>query len=130
MQEELVTHKTALLSREIGFNIPTVNYYISHDTSRPRGESLLDWNTYYTNKDRISAPTQSLLQKWLRENHNIEIIIKPWTGDIKGSKTYAADVTIMFTRTYIKLPRVDTYEKALEGGLLEALKLIKDEKNR
>lgn len=75
-------------------------------------------------QDVISAPSQSLLQKWLRDVHGIDIMVKTWTGDIKGEKTYASDVYLFGTIIYIKLERVKTYEEALEKGLFEAIKLI------
>ncbi len=61
------------------------------------------------------------LQKWLRDTHNIDIIIKPWTGDNIGEKNYAADIYLFGTRTYKKLKREKTYELALEEGLFQAL---------
>jgi len=68
------------------------------------------------------APTQSLLQKWLREKYNILLTVLPW-------KDHGADVNDKYTfrpmivkiKTWEEFP---TYEKALEKGLQEALKLI------
>lgn len=72
---------------------------------------------HYSN---YAAPNQSLLQKWLREVHEIHITItsisqESWQchitriGECLG-KNYTEDLY--------------TYEEALEEGLLEALKLI------
>ena len=78
-----------------------------------------------------SAPTQSLLQKYLREVYDIHITISRWfecsedPERLIGFITYlggeGADeinkklVTIVF----------ETYEEALEKGLIEGLKIAK-----
>jgi len=80
-----------------------------------------------------SAPTQSLLQKWLREVHNWNIIVFNDDGDIEfGNLRYnfeLRNVTISFKKRNIKnivgTYEFKTYEEALEKGLQEALKLIK-----
>jgi hypothetical protein len=69
-------------------------------------------------------PTQALLQKWLREEHNIHIMIFP-SLDLTE---YYVDVISKEDRTFIDTPH-NTYEEALEQGLVEALELInKNEK--
>lgn len=70
-----------------------------------------------------SAPTQSLLQKWLREVHNIDVWAVPFIND----KTYTfvifkSKLDIMESQGVLEF---NTYEEALEVGLQEALKLIK-----
>jgi len=73
-----------------------------------------------------TAPTQSLLQKWLREEHDIHIIV------ISNSKNqYFVDYRFSNQRVdndydLILLSGVvyNTYEEALEKGLFEALKLM------
>lgn len=63
----------------------------------------------------ILAPTQSLLQKWLREVHNIEFI-----PPLKfGQDEYACQIVRTDKKKTFK-----TYEEALEIGLQEALNLI------
>ena len=105
MTDQLISFETAKLAKEKGF------LELTHKIT-------------WVDNERYCIPTQSLLQKWLREKHNIDIIIKPYTGDIKGTKTYATDITIFGSNKYIKLSRYDTYEQALEAALFEALKLI------
>ena len=69
-----------------------------------------------------SAPTQSLLQKWLREKYGLHIQILEYNKD--GS------LIIEILRDKIEIFRKMTnfnlveYEQALEKGLYEALKLI------
>jgi len=71
--------------------------------------------------ETYSAPTQSLLQKWLREEHNISISIE--TSYQGGSFLYE----IYIWKEYKDIPIVRCYRKyehALERGLKEALKLL------
>ena len=71
----------------------------------------------------IDAPTQSLLQKWLREDYAIHIEIIPNEKDPKNLW-----VTIVYPLYFMKEPSNEgtfkTYELALENGLIEGLKLI------
>ena len=68
-----------------------------------------------------NLPTQSLVQKWLREVHNIHISVicsvlrdKYWS-EIYGQNTTAMESVLEYS----------TYEEALENALQESLKLIK-----
>jgi len=71
-------------------------------------------------QDVVSAPTQSLLQKWLREKHNIHIVIWAHYGwRIKIEKGLRQPNLLFESDNF------ETYEKALEIGLQEALLLIK-----
>lgn len=117
MKDTLVTFEIAILAKEKGFKELCSLSYLK--------EKLVLFGSNNQFENYISVPTQSLLQKWLREEHDIDIIIKPWTGTNKGEKMYAADILIFGTSTYIKLMRQNKYEEALERGLYEALKLIK-----
>ena len=76
----------------------------------------------------IVAPFQSILQTWLRELNSIEIVIHPKIHHILG-KMYTFDVFFSDQVEHISYNGVNTlytsHEKALEVGLLEALKLIK-----
>jgi len=75
--------------------------------------------------DLVYKPTQSLLQKWIRDIHNIHIIIEilansSWTYTLsKTNKRQVAEVDTDFTWTYHK-----SYELALESGITEALNYI------
>jgi hypothetical protein len=59
-------------------------------------------------------------QKWLREEHDIDIIIR------KFATGYYSEIYINI-KIYYEPKLSKTYEKALEVGLLETLKLIPDE---
>lgn len=137
MKDELVTFETGKLAREKGFKEECFYYYSdngniqepylengsSSDTDfRVDLTDLLEiHNTPYLS--RYSAPTQSSLQKWLREEHNIDITIC-----LTGALDYGYYIHI--NRNYTndgehRSANWHKYEEALEAGLFEALNLIK-----
>ena len=68
------------------------------------------------------APTQSLLQKWLRDNFNIHIEII-MVDTLTCTYAYHISSTGNGIRPDSKL--YESYEECLEDGLLESLELIK-----
>jgi len=106
MKEAVVSFTTAKLAKEKGFNIRTVT--------------------------NLRKPTQSLLQKWLREEHNIHVSAFPVFSNrffptirkFYKDKEYDTFLGSPYPPKYSK----NTYEEALECGLQEALKLIEYDK--
>lgn len=114
--------KTFIDDCEIGYRDKALNYFkediIRTDDNTDEG--------YY-----ILAPTQSLLQKWLREVHNVLVLVG-WDLDLDNPKDkpkfkYFSEYQIPGTQDgwYDENGQHNTYEEALEIGLQEALKLIK-----
>lgn len=86
MQEYLISFETAKLAKEKGFNIEVKTYFdFKKFGIKPveffgklNANDLTKWDDdlrQNTSANYISAPTQSLLQKWLREKHKIILII-------------------------------------------------------
>ena len=128
MKKELITFETARLAKEKGFDWGVRHYYGSpmnphicyakDDYGIPRDYNSKDKGnpSYY-----ISAPTQSLLQRWLREVHNIHIRVEynnPFYIGCFLIPDYKARYNLA-SRTS------ETYEDALEKALIKALKEIK-----
>lgn len=122
MEEQKVNFDTAKLAKEKGFNIRTEWYWqvnekinlISHRNGVP---------SYYADGcATVYQPTQSLLQKWLREVHNVNI----WVNPFKNNEDEKAYNWLSDEPIYSKENEYgyETYEDALEIGLQEALKLI------
>ena len=130
MKEQLIDFETAKLAKEKGFDIislPPYNRlgdidkvsqsYISDDFAK--GATFELWY----------APTQSLLQKWLRDVHQIVIDNK---HDIKGGEIkYFFDV-LRKENKFLDLKDISllsnsfiSHEEGLEVTLFESLKLIK-----
>lgn len=141
MNEQLISFETAKLAKDKGFQELVSNCYhnkklfgsyamMSEDDSAfidiMDGNELENHNhiDFIDFEDRFSAPTQSLLQKWLREKHHLIIIV---------AYQYEHDSTPYSYWIYKELQSLpinqwvndlNTYEEALELGLQEALKLI------
>lgn len=123
MTDTLISFTTAKLAKEKGFNDNTQWCYSLLENGCSEG--IL--NHVHMG---APAPTQSLLQKWLRENYNVNTAIMPWNtkkwwwqledislyDNLKGCLIQAESNT---NKQY------NTYEEALEDALIEALKLIK-----
>ena len=135
MEEQLISFETAKLAKKKGFNEPTIEYLcMSEDSDIPYqidddfGECKWNEDNFTTRDlkvdwevdDVFAVPTQSLLQKWLREVYNIHIAILPKILPSNEIKYYCFKGKIKkdFKDLY------NTYEEALEKSLQEALKLI------
>ena len=139
MTEELISFETAKLAKEKSFDEKVYREYDKSGYLRctsktadvvlgPYDESLK--STEYP------APTQSLLQRWLREVHNIEVLISRIPPEAALADKNKGKNILKNYNCYIwnlnSNPRIanngtflDIYEEALEIGLQEALKLIK-----
>lgn len=132
MEDTRVTFETAKLAKEKGFfqetnrlEIPYYNY---------KGEfkgDVSDWKIrkYIRGENTsdiefVSAPTQSLLAKWLREEHNIDVWVTPYLDDKKREYNYMIVNRNIDVYDLISGDEYNTYEQAYEIGLQEALKLI------
>lgn len=147
LKDQLVTFETAKLAAEKGFNEECIEIYSSEgilqellnvdenkmykyiergDFEKAR-ELITGVNSDLTEIGRkgncapyVTAPTQALLQRWLRDIHGIHIQIP---------LQYAEDYYpwIFFKSASMDYRQIfhGTYEEALEKGLQEALNLIK-----
>jgi hypothetical protein len=122
MKEQLISFETAKLAKEKGF---ALNSYSGFVFDKKGIELNL---AFYDMEDKYARPTQSLLQKWLRDIHNIQINIENYHS-IKEEKPYNVYIEYMINEhwTYKDFDEkndYNTYEEALEKGLQEGLKLI------
>lgn len=128
MKEELISFETAKLAKEKGFHERVIYYYIDSTKCVDRIAPGAHSHLHVSNKKEgyHSAPTQSLLQRWLRKVYGIHVWVVPnllwqtyhFEGLVDRKNTHKSNLT--FSDDLMK----DTYEQALEAGLLEALKLI------
>lgn len=125
MREQLILIETARLAKEKGFGWETFRYY------EDDGHLSNFWgnNNYNRIPDAFSAPTQSLLQKWLREVHKININCMWQNGhfELLFSKQAgpANHFAISEESQAAERVRHQTYEECLEYGLQVALRAIK-----
>ena len=140
MEEQLISYETAKLAKEKGFDEKVYREYDKSGYLRCTSKSadvVLGPYDELLKSTEYPAPTQSLLQRWLREVHNIYVeSYHDLTSD--GTK-------IQFYTSWGFLQQKDkngnrnvngwydeyndwkTYEEALEIGLQEGLKLLSDE---
>lgn len=129
MKDELVSLKTAKLAKEKGFDLEegcACGGFPDCICLEVRAKSEYYYQT-----------TQSLLQRWLREVHGIFVVGDHKYIDQNKVKTWIANITFLdenasygfdyYKRGREDFPTGDTYEQALEAGLFEALKLIKND---
>jgi hypothetical protein len=117
MEDEFITFEIAKLAKEKGFVLKTgINYYSDKENDMAMSYDLNNINHY-------PCETQSLLQRWLREIHGLHIHLY-FIDHILG---YNSIITNLKTNTKLfKSKPFIKYEQALEEGLYEALKLIKN----
>jgi len=99
------------------------------------GEFWLDEDGEVMQIEKFQAPTQSLLQKLLRDEYNLDVQVLTFYNFENCVSVINGEKGVIKQREYIfdifQNPEVigdamfDTYEIALEKGLFEALKLIK-----
>lgn len=114
MTEELVSLKTFNLALNIGFK----NYVCILDR----------WLNF------SSRPTQSLLQKWFREKHNIHLEVVYKKNDAYCVHTVTIvnkGETIEKSLEFLNLnnTRYSSFESALNAGLIESCKKLIKQKN-
>jgi len=109
MTEQLISFETAKLANEKGFEI--TGNQASFIMNNPNG---------------LNLPTQSLLQKWLREKHNIDIYVKRDRSSWRNTywDYFIEHLTLPSIQSSVGGTTPNTYEEALEVALFEALKLI------
>lgn len=131
MTEEHVTLETAKLLKAAGFKEDVSSFYelVYKGGSGPEYEidESYDAQNYNTDVYSISAPTQSIAQKWLRETKNLHITIYNSACGYGYEISKADNGTHIASSTYKGTNdggEWDTYEEALDNGIQEALKLI------
>lgn len=137
MKDELITFETAKLAKDkefaYEFNKQLPDYvpmfYCESDfddnldmetlnETECQGEDIVRGDFYFRS-------TQSLLQKWLRDVHNIDI----WVNKIGSTNEKKYYFNVMVNNKFVNTTNSNSktflkYEEGLEMGLQEALKLI------
>ena len=116
--EEICTYEVCKLAKKKGFDVDCEAFYYNYGFLQYA--KFENWNGRYLNK--FSAPTQSLLQRWLREEKRIEVNAfwdnadNIWLG--YAQEMDAPDLVGSFP---LNKP-FHTYELALEDALAYSLK--------
>lgn len=131
MNEKNILLETAILAKSVGFNWMVSDYYEEDAFEGYNIEALQkgfdgvgDYNNFDEDTHKFyAAPTQSHLQKWLRDVHALYVSVVPvlFVGDEKAAYYYP---TLQNNVIDTKL-RFKTYEEAFEYGLQKTLITIK-----
>lgn len=110
MHDEIVKYPTAKLAKEKGFDLITHNYFLEDkQTGEIKRVCVIHRNELY---NIYPAPTQSKLQKWLREVKNVNITPPLYYTNRGYACTIIAEKYTIFYKTY---------EDALEDELYKQL---------
>lgn len=138
MKEQRINLETALLAKEKGFDefcrscfdesgkqsgFTGYDYMKEHNTNSKVHFIDTDSEEFENPKIVCTAPTQSLLQKWLREKHNISVEVS------RCNNNWLLELVKVNYSEYIDEKYENSFsifEDALELGLQEALKIIKN----
>lgn len=135
MTDQLVSFETAKMAKEVGFDERVCFFYseitglLSGVPHLTNGIKLNSHSGYRGDKKKklypyISAPTQSLLQKWLREEHNLLVTTGINRDKVQRRYLYYIDGLKDYELMEESLELFNSYEEAIEQGLQEALSLI------
>lgn len=119
-KEDYVSLGVAKLLKEKGFDEPCLSQYTKSGTI---------WNcqepeNFNESEGCFSMPTLYEAQKWLRDKHNIDIVVEPEIDENTDKKIgYCFDLYTDFPSVAYSL-LYTTYEEALNAGILESLKLL------
>ena len=75
MKQQLIAFETARLAKKKGFGIAVNSYYNTAEPDRIVTCGAANWNYKAWGNVGVSAPPQSILQKWIRENSNLHVEI-------------------------------------------------------
>lgn len=131
-QNTLIDFETAKIAKIKGFPVKDGDlgyYFVPADDEEEEDEYSYDAEIIFvTVESYLPAPTQSFLQKWLRDNHKLHIQVFNVNKPVDGKWSYEINrlpvgVIVLWT---IDSPYFDSYEDALEAALNEALRLIEE----
>lgn len=137
---EIVTFETALLAKKLGYKKQGGYMGWVDKFYHPRTKTILSCGRLgkCSYSDLIYAPQLHVLQKWLREKHRINVIVDV----VDNSRGFYYDYCIVLhnirecgnTQAKIRYNgwevKEDTYEEALEAGIMDALTKINNENNQ
>lgn len=121
MKEPLISFETAKLAKEKNIIFRDI-FPFNYSCYLKNGDCKNDDAFKDSEKIQSNIPTQSLLQKWLREVHNLHITIdynKSGKFNCRLCDEVENNLSIKLFGEYF-----NSYEEALEIGLYQALKLI------
>lgn len=123
MKESLIDLETAKIAKEKGFKESCFHYFSLEGEEKSFKEDIMYFYSKGENGRVILRPTQSLLQRWLREVHNLYVLVE--NNDLENEVIWYFYVNKKGGENLLlSTIKCKTYEEALELGLQEALKSL------
>lgn len=132
MEEKIVEFSTAKLAKEKGFDYVFVNYIycIGYADIKASDKLIISKRNNTKCQPHLTlAPTQSVLQKWLREYKDIHVFVIPTNRCIPFDR-YKFEIYRPYGLIKRSYEDYETFEDALEQALIEALNLIKQKNGK
>lgn len=120
MKKQFVPYKIALVLEDIGFNEACFCTYSPSE--------ILNYEPF---DDELLAPLWQQVEEWFREKHSlfINILGDGLNGTLKGLYySITEEGWINWYESVDDSKWYDTYEEAREAAILEAIKLVKENK--
>jgi hypothetical protein len=128
MIEQLIKYETAILAKEVGLKpmLDSASNLTGYKITLFENKTPTNYHVHFSFPDQsefLYAPTLSGLQKWLRDEHKIDVVV--------GSNYIGYNVVLWDrneNKTHEVLPSnlFQKYEEALEAGEVTSLNLIKN----
>ena len=129
--ESHVSHNQAVQLAQLGFNWPCTGKYVDspNDPVLFSGMECLKW---HLETDEVLAPTLAVAQRWLREEHELNVLAYDcaagygWQISKAGDETSRGTIVMYFDEEGEDTDSGmwHTYENALSAGISKALDLI------
>lgn len=129
IEESYVSFDTARMLKEAGFEANLKTRYVEEEKDEwafwESGAKRSDYNYF---DDTIACPTQALAARWLREVHDTFVKMeRVGSFDGKEFRFYWSYSLISVSTACLKSisgGRYDSYEEALEAGIVQVLERI------
>ena len=115
--EDYVSFEVAKLLKEKGFDWECISYYVDDEPHDIKYSFLGETNSTWESRC-CSAPTHQMVMEWLREVHNLHIVID------RGPKGYhilierlPSGTAIYITREIIGTTYINPFKKAVECAI-------------
>lgn len=129
MEEDYVSYELAKKLRECGFNKPCDNYYDCYSNLKHYAPTdIVNRNTNGHHRPSCSAPTLWQAWKWLKEVKNINTEVH---FDVENREMVNYDWSLFWVSPFELIDNADdsyqSYEEALEAGMMRAVEMLLSE---
>ena len=114
--EDYISFETAKLLKDKGFDTPVWTCYENNDDNEVIFIDKYNWNN--SPMGEISAPTQQMAMKWLRDVHKLHIFVEYSRFDFNEETPYVWNIVKTTVEgDYICGSYYSTYEEAAEAAI-------------